>query len=423
MEHLEISKEIREMAARATQDVQPAFDRIDRIAAENAEKVLAAFRNNRVSDSCFAGTTGYGYDDKGREVLDSIYAEVFGTQRALVRSGLVNGTHAITAALFSAVRPGDTLLSATGLPYDTLQSAIGISGDYPGSLKYYGINYGQVDLTPEGRPDYEAIAAAAADKKVTAVEVQRSRGYSSRPAFTVEEIGRICEIVHRVNPNAAVIVDNCYGEFTETVEPTQVGADLMAGSLIKNPGGGIAPMGGYIAGKAELVEAASYRMTSPGIGGECGATLGNNRLMFQGFFMAPHTTAQALKTAVFCARMMELLGFESAPGWAEPRTDIIQTVSLKSPEMMSLFCRGIQAGAPVDSFVTPEPWEMPGYDCPVIMAAGAFVQGASIELSADGPVREPYTVYMQGGLTFESARLGIMLAADMLKSKQGGFLK
>lgn len=423
MEHLEISKEIREMAARATQDVQPAFDRIDRIAAENAEKVLAAFRNNRVSDSCFAGTTGYGYDDKGREVLDSIYAEVFGAQRALVRSGLVNGTHAITAALFSAVRPGDTLLSATGLPYDTLQSAIGISGDYPGSLKYYGINYGQVDLTPEGRPDYEAIAVAAADKKVTAVEVQRSRGYSSRPAFTVEEIGRICEIVHRVNPNAAVIVDNCYGEFTETVEPTQVGADLMAGSLIKNPGGGIAPMGGYIAGKAELVEAASYRMTSPGIGGECGATLGNNRLMFQGFFMAPHTTAQALKTAVFCARMMELLGFESAPGWAEPRTDIIQTVSLKSPEMMSLFCRGIQAGAPVDSFVTPEPWEMPGYDCPVIMAAGAFVQGASIELSADGPVREPYTVYMQGGLTFESARLGIMLAADMLKGRQGEFLK
>ena len=411
------------MAARATGDVQPAFDRIDRIAAENAEKVLAAFRNNRVSDSCFAGTTGYGYDDKGREVLDSIYAEVFGAQRALVRSGLVNGTHAITAALFSAVRPGDTLLSATGLPYDTLQSAIGISGNYPGSLKYYGINYGQIDLTPEGRPDYEAIASAAADKKVTAVEVQRSRGYSSRPAFTVEEIGRICEIVHRVNPNAAVIVDNCYGEFTETMEPTQVGADIMAGSLIKNPGGGIAPMGGYIAGKAELVEAASYRITSPGIGGECGATLGNNRLMFQGFFMAPHTTAQALKTAVFCARMMELLGFESAPGWAEPRTDIIQTVSLKSPEMMSLFCRGIQAGAPVDSFVTPEPWEMPGYDCPVIMAAGAFVQGASIELSADGPIREPYTVYMQGGLTFESARLGIMLAADMLKGKQSGFLK
>ncbi len=423
MEHLEISQEIREMAARATWDVQPAFDRIDRIAAENAEKVLAAFRNNRVSDSCFAGTTGYGYDDKGREVLDSIYAEVFGAQRALVRSGLVNGTHAITAALFSAVRPGDTLLSATGLPYDTLQSAIGISGNYPGSLKYYGINYGQIDLTPEGRPDYEAIASAAADKKVTAVEVQRSRGYSSRPAFTVEEIGRICEIVHRVNPNAAVIVDNCYGEFTETMEPTQVGADIMAGSLIKNPGGGIAPMGGYIAGKAELVEAASYRITSPGIGGECGATLGNNRLMFQGFFMAPHTTAQALKTAVFCARMMELLGFESAPGWAEPRTDIIQTVSLKSPEMMSLFCRGIQAGAPVDSFVTPEPWEMPGYDCPVIMAAGAFVQGASIELSADGPIREPYTVYMQGGLTFESARLGIMLAADMLKGKQSGFLK
>ena len=416
MAYLEISQEIREMAARATDDIQPAFERIDAVAAENTEKVLAAFRSNRVSDSCFAGTTGYGYDDKGRQVLDSIYAEVFGAQSALVRTGFVNGTHAITAALFSAVKPRDTLLSATGLPYDTLQSAIGISGNYPGSLKYYGINYSQVDLTADGMPDYEGIAAAAADKNVTAVEIQRSRGYSSRPAFTVDEIGRMCEIIHRVNPAASVIVDNCYGEFTETTEPTQVGADLIAGSLIKNPGGGLAPTGGYIAGKTELVEAASYRLTSPGIGGECGATLGNNRLMFQGFFMAPHTTAQALKTAVFCARMMELLGFESSPGWAEPRTDIIQTVSLKSPEMMSLFCRGIQAGAPVDSFVTPEPWEMPGYDCPVVMAAGAFVQGASIELSADGPIRDPYTVYMQGGLTFESARLGIMLAADMLKN-------
>ena len=415
MEHLEISQEIREMAARATWDVQPAFDRIDRIAAENAEKVLAAFRNNRVSDSCFAGTTGYGYDDKGREVLDSIYAEVFGAQRALVRSGLVNGTHAITAALFSAVRPGDTLLSATGLPYDTLQSAIGISGNYPGSLKYYGINYGQIDLTPEGRPDYEAIASAAADKKVTAVEVQRSRGYSSRPAFTVEEIGRICEIVHRVNPNAAVIVDNCYGEFTETMEPTQVGADIMAGSLIKNPGGGIAPMGGYIAGKAELVEAASYRITSPGIGGECGATLGNNRLMFQGFFMAPVVVASALKGAIFAANIYERLNFPVIPDGAEERHDIIQAVQLGTPEGVVAFCQGIQAAAPVDSYVTPVPWDMPGYDIPVIMAAGAFVQGSSIELSADGPMKEPYAVYFQGGLTWPHAKLGILKSLQAME--------
>ena len=399
------------------EDIKPAFARIDKVAEENAEKVLWAFRENRVSDGCFAGTTGYGYDDLGRETLDKIYAQVFGAEAALVRLNFVNGTHAITAALFSAVKPGDTLLSATGLPYDTLQTAIGITGDYPGSLKYYGVDFKMVELTSDGKPDYDAIRTAAADKKVTAVEVQRSRGYSSRDAFTVAEIGRICDIVHEVNPNAAVIVDNCYGEFTELTEPTQAGADLIAGSLIKNPGGGLAPTGGYIAGKAKLVEAASYCLTSPGIGGECGATLGNNRLMFQGFFMAPHTTAQALKTAVFCARMMELLGFDSSPKWDEPRTDIIQTVNLHSPEMLSKFCKGIQSGAPVDSYVTPEPWDMPGYDCPVIMAAGAFVQGASIELSADGPMREPYTAYLQGGLTFESAKLGIMLASELMRNK------
>lgn len=417
MSGINISPEIRSMAEKAMAEIVPQLKKIDEIAEINTEKVLAAFRDNRVSDGCFAGTTGYGYDDKGREVLDNIYAQVFGAEAALVRIGIVNGTHAITASLFAAVRPGDTMLAATGIPYDTLQTAIGISGDYPGSLKYYGINYEQIDLTKEGKPDYEAIEKAAANPKVTAVTVQRSRGYSSRDAFTVAEIGRICDIVHRVNPKAAVIVDNCYGEFTETIEPTNVGADLIAGSLIKNPGGGLAPTGGYLAGRKDLIEAASYRLTSPGIGGECGATLGNNRLLFQGFFTAPHTTAQALKTAVFCAKMMELLGFESSPKWNDVRSDIVQTVTFRNPDMLVKFCRGIQSGAPVDSFVTPEPWEMPGYDCQVVMAAGAFVQGSTMELSADGPMREPYTAYLQGGLTFEAGKLGVMLASQLMTEK------
>ena len=417
MSRIGISPEIRAMAEKAMAEIEPQFKKIDEIAAINTEKILAAFRENRVSDGCFAGTTGYGYDDKGREVLDNIYAQVFGAEAALVRIGIVNGTHAITASLFAAVKPGDTMLAATGTPYDTLQTAIGISGDYPGSLKYYGINYAQVDLTEDGKPDYAAIEIAAADPKVTAVTVQRSRGYSSRDSFTVAEIGKICDIVHRVNPKAAVIVDNCYGEFTETVEPTDVGADLIAGSLIKNPGGGLAPTGGYLAGRRDLIEAASYRLTSPGIGGECGATLGNNRLLFQGFFMAPHTTAQALKTAVFCAKMMELMGYESSPRWDAVRSDIVQTVTFRDPDMLVKFCRGIQSGAPVDSFVTPEPWEMPGYDCQVVMAAGAFVQGSTMELSADGPMRDPYTAYLQGGLTFESGKLGVMLAAELMAEK------
>ena len=415
MERLGISPEIQRLGERALEDIAPKFRDIDAIAAKNTAKVMAAFRENRVSDGCFAGTTGYGYDDKGRDTLDKIYADVFHTESALVRIGFVNGTHAITAALFAGAGPGDTILSATGLPYDTLQSVIGISGNYPGSLKYYGIGYKQVDLTPDGKPDYGAIEQAASDGKVTAVTVQRSRGYSERNAFTVEEIGKICEIVHRVNPNASVIVDNCYGEFVEELEPTDVGADLMAGSLIKNPGGGIAPTGGYIVGKSRLVEAAAYRLTTPGIGGECGSTLGNNRLLYQGFFLAPHTVAQAMKTAVFCARMMELLGYDSFPAWDAVRSDIIQTVHLRSPEMLSKFCRGIQAASPVDSFVTPEAWDMPGYDSQVIMAAGAFIQGASIELSADGPMREPYCAYLQGGLTFESGMLGILMAAEYMR--------
>ena len=402
------------MAERAMARIRPQFEKIDAVAEQNTRKVMEAFQDNRVSESCFAGTTGYGYDDLGRDTLDKIYAQIFGTDAALVRIGFVNGTHALTTAMFALAKPGDTILAVTGLPYDTLRSAIGISGDCHGSLKFYGINYGQVDLAPDGGPDYEGIACAAAEKSVAAVMIQRSRGYGERKALTVEEIGKICSTVKSVNPGAYIMVDNCYGEFTDVIEPTQVGADIIAGSLIKNPGGGIAPTGGYVAGKAELVERAAMRLTTPGIGGECGSTLGNNRLLYQGLFMAPHTVAQALKTAVFCAAMMDELGISSSPAIDEKRSDIIQMVRLGSPEAMERFCLGIQAGAPVDSYVTPEPWPMPGYDCPVIMAAGAFIQGASIELSADGPMREPYTIYMQGGLTFESGKLGIMMAVSAM---------
>ena len=402
------------MGQRAQKRCLRRFEEIDAVAEENTRRVMQAFQDQRVSDSCFAGTTGYGYDDLGRETLDRIYAQVFGTEAALVRIGFVNGTHALTAAMFSLAGPGECVLAVTGTPYDTLQNAIGTDGDRFGSLRFYGIGYRQVELAEDGGPDYEAIRAAAAAPDVRGVMIQRSRGYSDRKALSVEEIGRICELVHAVNPLARVMVDNCYGEFTDTLEPTHVGADLIAGSLIKNPGGGLAPTGGYIAGKAELVERAAARMTSPGIGGECGPTLGNSRLLFQGLFMAPHTVAQALKTAVFCAAMMEELGIESFPGIDDRRSDIIQVVKLGSPERMKRFCLGIQAGAPVDSFVTPQPAPMPGYDCPIIMAAGAFVQGSSIELSADGPIREPYTVFMQGGLTYESGKLGILMAASAM---------
>ena len=420
MIHMKISDikpEVYAMAERVMPRVRGQFEKIDAVAEYNTRRVMEAFQDNRVSESCFAGTTGYGYDDLGRDTLDKIYAQIFGTESALVRLGFVNGTHALTAAMFATVKPGDTILAATGLPYDTLRSAIGISGDCHGSLKFYGIDYAQVDMTPEGEPDYAGIARAAADSKVAAVMIQRSRGYADRKALTVDEIGKIIGTVRAVNPTANIMVDNCYGEFTDIKEPTHVGADIIAGSLIKNPGGGIAPTGGYVAGRAELVERAAMRLTTPGIGGECGSTLGSNRLLYQGLFMAPHTVAQALKTAVFCAGMMEELGIPSSPSADEKRSDIIQMVHLGSPEAMERFCLGIQSGAPVDSFVTPEPWPMPGYDCPVIMAAGAFIQGASIELSADGPMREPYTVYMQGGLTFESGKLGIMMAVSAMLEK------
>ena len=411
----DIKPEVYELARQAEEEIRPQFERVDRIAMLNTRKVMTAFQDNKVSDSCFAGTTGYGYDDLGREVLDKVYAQVFCTEAALVRIGFVNGTHALSAALFGILKPGDTLLSVTGLPYDTLRNAIGIEGDCHGSLKFYGINYKQVDLK-DGEADLEAIKAALADRSISAVLIQRSRGYENRKALSAEEIGEICSAVKSVAPNVTVMVDNCYGEFTGEHEPTEYGVDIMAGSLIKNPGGGLAPTGGYIVGRKDLVENAAMRLTTPGIGGECGASLGNNRLLFQGFFMAPHIVAQAIKTVTFCSAMMKKIGFESSPAPDEARNDIIQMVTLKNGENMKKFCRGVQAGAPVDSYVTPEPWQMPGYNVPVIMAAGAFVQGSSIELSADGPMREPYTLYVQGGITYESGKLGITMAVNEMLS-------
>lgn len=415
MNKLQISEEIRALGQQAEREIMPYFARIEEICDRNTEKVLAAFAKNRVSDNLFAGTTGYGYDDHGRDTLDRIYADIFGTEAALVRIGFVNGTHALSCAMFSAVKAGDTVLSVTGPAYDTLQNTI--TGDYCGSMKNYGIGYKQVDLV-DGMPDLPAIQQAAQDQTVKLVFIQRSRGYAVRKTLSCAEIGEICKTVRAVNENAVIMVDNCYGEFVEDMEPTQVGADLIAGSLIKNPGGGLAPTGGYIAGRADLVENASYRLTAPGIGGECGCTMGQNRLLYQGLFMAPHTTAQALKTAIFCAKVMELLGYDVSPKAEEPRYDIIQTIAFGAPEPLCRFCEGIQAGAPVDSFVTPEPWAMPGYDDPVIMAAGAFVQGASIELSADAPMREPYVCYMQGGLTYSSGKAGILLAAERIRNQK-----
>jgi cystathionine beta-lyase family protein involved in aluminum resistance len=413
-DYFKISNKIKGLAEYAMVDTAPQFCAIDKTAQTNTEKVLAAFQRHRVSDSCFAGTSGYGYNDKGRETLDLLFADIMGTQSALVRSGFVNGTHAITTALFASLRPGQSLLSATGSPYDTLHGVIGLAGDFRGSLKEYGISYSQVDLSDSGAPDICAIKEAVQSGETGAVFIQRSRGYSLRRAISVEEIGDICDAVHSVDTEINVFVDNCYGEFTEVIEPGNVGADIIAGSLIKSPGGGLAPTGGYVAGREDLVDAAAYRLTAPGIGGECGANLDGHRLYYQGVFIAPHTTAQALKTAVFSARLLELMGYETYPKYDAPRSDIVQAIKFGSRESLERFCKGIQSGAPVDSFVTPVPSDMPGYDHPIIMASGAFIQGATIELSADGPLREPYTAYLQGGLTFESGKLGVMVAAQAL---------
>ena len=410
---LQISNHIKQLGVRARQELSEQFARIDAIAEENSQRVLEAFQDHRVAEAYFSGTTGYGYDDQGRDKLDEIYAQIFGTEAALVRIQFVNGTHAITCALFGALKAGDVLLSAVGAPYDTMLGAIGVVDKGHGSLKDYGVEYRQVDLI-DNKPDLEGMAKAAADPKVKVVLIQRSKGYSTRASLSVAEIGEMIRVIKAANPNVSVIVDNCYGEFVETIEPTHVGADLVVGSLIKNPGGGLAPTGGYLAGRRDLVEGAAMRLTVPGIGGECGCTLGQNRLLYQGLFLAPHTVAQAVKTAVFTARVMELMGYEAEPKSTDIRHDIIQMIHMRQPEALKKFCKGIQMGAPVDSYVTPEPWDMPGYDSQVIMAAGAFVQGASIELSADAPMRPPYTVYLQGGLTFESGKLGILLAAQQL---------
>ena len=413
---LQISQRVLDLGEKARQGLAEQFARIDAIAEENTARVLSAFQKHRVAEGYFAGTTGYGYDDLGRDQLDQIYADLFGTEAALVRIQFVNGTHAITCALFGALKAGDVLLSAVGAPYDTLMGAIGTADKGHGSLRDYGVEYRQVELKDDC-PDLEGLARAAADPRVKAVLIQRSKGYSTRASLSVAEIGEMCRVIKEANPNAAVIVDNCYGEFVETMEPTHVGADLVVGSLIKNPGGGLAPIGGYIAGKKECVENAAYRLTSPGLGKEVGASLGILKDFYQGFFLAPTVTAGALKGAIFAANVYEKLGFAVVPNGTESRHDIIQAVTFGQPEGVIGFCQGIQAAAPVDSHVTPEPWDMPGYDAQVIMAAGAFVSGSSIELSADGPIKPPYAVYFQGGLTWQHAKFGILKSLQALLQK------
>jgi len=395
------------------------FENIDRVCQINTERVLASFKNNRVSEAMLHGTTGYGYDDSGRDVLDAVFAEVFGAEDALVRHTFVSGTHTLSTALFGVLRPGDTILSVTGQPYDTLCETFGITGQAGnGSLKDFGVNYKEIDLDENGSPKIELMKKMIEeDKSIKLVFMQRSRGYTARKTLTIEEIESVVKAAKSVR-DVIVFTDNCYGEFVREKEPTAVGVDLMAGSLIKNPGGGLARTGGYICGRKDLVELCAYRLTAVGIGKECGATLDELRVMFQGFFMAPHIVAQALKTAVYAAKKMADAGFTVSPLADEQREDIIQTVTFGNEEDLLAFCRGIQHGSPVDSFVTPEPWAMPGYDCDVVMAAGGFISGSSIELSADAPVKDPYIAYMQGGLTFESGKVAVDTALKyILESK------
>ncbi|MCL2070765.1 MAG: methionine gamma-lyase family protein [Oscillospiraceae bacterium] len=400
-------------ANQAEEMCSAVFKRFDEIARHNGEKVLSAFINNRVSEHHLRGSNGYGYSDEGRDTLDKVFAESLGAKSALVRHNFINGTHAITVALFGVLRAGDRLVSVTGKPYDTLHGVI--SGDTGGSLKEYSIEYSQVELLPDFEPDFPAIRRECADSRVKAVFVQRSRGYSLRKPLTVRQIGEIVTTVKGVNPSAIVMVDNCYGEFCEKTEPVSVGADLIVGSLIKNPGGGIAETGGYIAGNDDLVELCACRLTVPGIGSEAGCSLNQNRAMYLGLFRAPETVAAALKTSAFALALMSLLGYECFPRFDdECRTDIIAAINLKCESRLRAFCEGIQAGSPIDSFAAPEPWDMPGYNNKVIMAAGAFTSGASIELSADAPIREPYTVFLQGGMTFASGRIGVLSAVERL---------
>lgn len=400
----------------AERQLESAFRQIEKTIDLNQWKVISAFQKHKVSDYHFASSTGYGYNDRGREVLDLVYADAMGAEAALVRPHFVSGTHTIGTALFGVLRPGEHLLYITGKPYDTLHKVIGKPGDGMGSLQDFGIAYSEVALTEDGAPDWTAITAAI-QPNTKVIGIQRSRGYSWRPSFTVEQIGEMVRFVKEVNPALIVFVDNCYGEFTELQEPTQVGVDLMAGSLIKNPGGGIAPSGGYIAGRRELVELAAYRLTAPGIGGEVGAMLGATRAMFQGLFLAPHLVGQAVKGSVFAAAVFEELGFDSHPRWQTPRTDLIQAIRFTSADHLITFVQGIQKAAAVDSHVVPEPWDMPGYEHPVIMAAGTFIQGGSLELSADAPIREPYIAYLQGGLTYSHCKLGVLTAIQHMEDK------
>ena len=392
--------------------LEERFKQIDQLSEYNQLKVIAAMQKNQVSEACLLGTTGYGYNDLGRDTLERVYADIFHTEDALVRPQITCGTHALALALMSNLRPGQELLSPVGKPYDTLEEVIGIRPS-KGSLKEYGISYRQVDLLPDGAFDYEGIKAAI-NEKTHLVTNQRSKGYQTRPTLSVKRIGELISFIKEIKPDVICMVDNCYGEFTETLEPTDVGADLVVGSLIKNPGGGLAPIGGYLAGRRECIENAAYRLTSPGLGKEVGASLTALPAFYQGLFLAPNVTANALKAAIFAANIYESLGFQVVPDGTESRHDIIQAVTFGTPEGVIGFCEGIQKAAAVDGHVTPEPWDMPGYDSPVIMAAGAFVSGSSIELSADGPMKEPYAVYFQGGLTWQHGKFGILMSLQRL---------
>ena len=412
-----IDHRLRAISDQAEAEACAAFQRIDVVTEYNQQKVLAAFIESGVSESHFTATTGYGYGDRGRDKLDEVFAKAMGAEDALVRHSILSGTHAIAIALFGILRPGNRMLAATGAPYDTLADVIGMNGPSDGSLREFGVDYRQVELAEDGYPDIAGVTAALEDPAVRLVHIQRSRGYSLRPSLSVAKIGELIAAVKAKRPDVVVFIDNCYGEFAEREEPTAVGADLMAGSLIKNPGGGIAENGGYICGRRDLGEKCAYRMTTPGLGREVGASLGHNRTLFMGLFHAPHVVGEAMKTAVYCASLFGLLGYDASPSREEARADIIQTVRLGTPEALVAFCQGMQRGAPVDAFVTPEPWDMPGYDDPVIMAAGAFTLGASIELSADAPLREPYAAYMQGGLNYHSGKMGVLLAAQSMLEK------
>jgi cystathionine beta-lyase family protein involved in aluminum resistance len=414
-----ISEEVLQLSEEVLDTLKSRFDKIDEIAEYNQMKVLAAMQKNRVSEAHLGTSTGYGYNDIGRDTLEDIYADVFHTEAALVRPQITCGTHALTVALAGNLRPGDEVFSPVGLPYDTLQGVIGIREE-KGSLAEYGITYNQAELKEDGSFDYDAIRKGI-NERTRLCTIQRSKGYASRPTFSVEQIGELISFIKGIKPDVICMVDNCYGEFVQTIEPSDVGADLVVGSLIKNPGGGLAPVGGYICGKKEFVENAAFRLTAPGLGKELGATLGINPSFYQGFFLAPTVTAGALKGAIFAANLYERLGYKVVPNGKEDRYDIIQAVELNTPEKLIAFCKGIQAAAPVDSHVTPEPWDMPGYDSQVIMAAGAFVSGSSIELSADGPLRPPYTAFFQGGLTWNHAKFGIMMSLQKLYEAEGKF--